>query len=231
MVTGDTQTPQSAEPKPGGPGLVSLKQLAYAELKRRILTGRLLPGTMFSERQLASELKMSKTPVHAALERLEADGLITVAAQQGIVVREVSPQDMVDHFEIREAIEPFVVARLARGLTVDQAGRLERNLKENREAVQALDIEGNVRLDAEFHLLLCEFLGNREITRVMSHIRERAHVVIHQISSRNPGRMAVSLAEHEAISAAILAGDGPAAAERMTAHLRYGLQSIYDRNV
>ena len=82
---------------------------------------RLAAGELLSERQLARSLKMSKTPVHAALERLEGDGLVTVTAQQGIVVRAISPQDIADHFEIREALETFVVSQ-ARRATDGRAG-------------------------------------------------------------------------------------------------------------
>ncbi len=200
----------------------SLKQRAYDEVKRRILSGEYPSGMLLSERQIASELAMSKTPVHAALERLEADGLVTVAAQQGILVRTISPQEMADHFEIREALEPFVVTRLAGRLTPEQARQLRANLRANRRAVRERDIAANVRLDAEFHLLLCEALGNQEITRVMAQIREKVHAVVHHISSRHPDRMAGSLAEHEAIVEALLAADGPAAADRMRTHLRNG---------
>ena len=229
MITDDPKMVRSESSESPERGSVSLKQRAYVELKRRILSGHLAPGMMLSERQLASELKMSKTPVHAALERLEADGLVTVAAQQGIMVRATSPQDMGDHFEIREALEPFVVAKLAGRLTAEQGRRLERNLRENRRAVRDADVEANVRLDAEFHLLLCEFLGNREISRVMAQIREKVQGAIHQITLLSPQRMAGSLAEHQAIADAVVAGDGPVAVDRMKAHLRYGLQCLYDR--
>ena len=156
---------------------------------------------------------MSKTPVHAALERLDADGLVTVAAQQGIMVHAISSEDIGDHFEIRDALEPFVVAKLAGRLSSEQVRRLERNLRENRRVVRNADVEANVRLDAEFHHLLCEFLGNREITRVMAQIREKVHTAIYQISSRQPQRMAGSVAEHQGIAAALIAGDGSAAME------------------
>jgi DNA-binding GntR family transcriptional regulator len=229
MIIDDKRRAGGSDPKEDG-GLVTLKQRAYVELKSRILSGRLSPGAMLSERQLATELKMSKTPVHAALERLEADGLLAVAAQQGIVVKAISSQDMVDHFEIREALEPFVVARLAGRLAAGQVRRLERNLRENRRAVRETDVDANVRLDAEFHLILCESLGNHEITRVMSQIREKVHSAIYRISSRQPERMAGSLAEHCGIADAIIAGDGLVAAERMKAHLRFGLQCTYDRH-
>jgi DNA-binding GntR family transcriptional regulator len=200
------------------------------ELKRKILAGELAPGMLLSERQLAGELRMSKTPVHAALERLQADGLVTVAAQQGIIVREISSRDIGDHFELRQAIEPFIVARLAGRLDADAIHRLERNLNEAQRAVTAGDVAANVRFDAEFHLLLCDFLGNREMARVMAQIREKAHNVIFQISSRHPERMATSLAEHVAITEAILDGDGPLASERMSTHLRNGIESMYQRD-
>lgn len=231
-MTTDAPSPLNASPTqpPKGDGAVSLKQRAYVELKNQILSGALPPGMLLSERHLAHTLKMSKTPVHAALERLEGEGLVTVAAQQGIMVRMISPQEIADHYEIREALETFVVSRLAGHLTAEQAGRLKDNLREHRRAVRRGDGAGNLRLDAEFHLLLCEFHGNREITRAMGQIRDKIHGVIHHISTRFPHRMKTSLAEHESIASALLAGDGPAAAERIATHLRNGLQSVYNRH-
>ncbi len=210
-------------------GSLSLKHRAYAALKDRLISGALTPGTLLSERRLAQSLKMSKTPVHGALERLEAEGFVTVTAQQGIIVRAVSPEEIADHFEIREAIETFVVARLAGKLTSEQAGRLKQNLAEHRRAVRQGDIAEHIRIDSEFHLHLCDCHGNKEITRAMGQIRDKIHRVMHHISTRFPVRMNGALSEHEAIVAALLAGDGPAAADRMTSHLRNGLQSVYDR--
>lgn len=219
-----------SSPSSTGSDVISLKQRAYVELKHQILSGLLAPGTLLSERQLARSLKMSKTPVHAALERLEGDGLVSVAAQQGIVVRAITPQDIADHFEIREALETFVVSRLAGRLTPEQVIRLKRNLGDNRKVVRQGDFAENTRLDSEFHLLLCEFHGNEEITRAMGRIRDKIRGVIHHISTRVPQRVKSSLSEHEAIVAALIAGDGPAATERMTTHLRNGLQSVYHRH-
>src|SRR5262249_30060590 len=152
-------------PSPTDRTAASLKHRAYAALKSRILSGALSPGTLLSERQLAQSLKMSKTPVHAALEKLEGDGLVTVTAQQGIVVRSISPEEIADHFEIREALETLVVSRLAGKLTTEQAGRLKRNLGAHRRAVRQGDIAEHIRIDSEFHLLLCDCYGNKEITR------------------------------------------------------------------
>src|SRR5947209_1231778 len=88
---------------------VLLKDRALAELKRMIRTGELSPGLFLTERQLADRLGMSKTPVRSALEQLEALGLVTVSPQQGILVREPSLPEVVDMFELRTAVEPYVV--------------------------------------------------------------------------------------------------------------------------
>ena len=92
---------------------ISLKEQAYGDLKRLILSGELAAGTVLSVRQLASQLEMSRTPLHAAIERLEADGLVALAPQQGVVVCELSIQDIANHYEIRQALEPYVMRRLA----------------------------------------------------------------------------------------------------------------------
>src|SRR5262249_52042289 len=95
-----------AHESPGGPsrlvpqaGRGLLKDRAYDEIKRYILNNDFPPGTFLAERQLAAQLGMSKTPVKAALERLELEGLICVSPQQGIVVRDLSVQEIADQYE------------------------------------------------------------------------------------------------------------------------------------
>ena len=217
-------------PLPADPGPESLKQRAYGVLKSRIVSGVFSPGALLSERQLAQSLKMSKTPVHAALERLEAEGLVTVTAQQGFVVRSITPEEIADHFELREALETFVVSRLAGKLTAAQAGDLKRNLADHRRALRQGDIAEHIRIDSEFHLLLCECYGNKEITRAMGQIRDKLHRVMHHISTRFPGRMSGALTEHEAIAVSLISGDGQVASEKMSTHLRNGLRSVYHRD-
>src|SRR6185437_11004753 len=72
--------PRLAEAAPGR-GL--LKERAYEEIRRLIVSGRLAAGTFLTERQLAAQLGMSKTPVRSALERLETEGFVRISPQQG----------------------------------------------------------------------------------------------------------------------------------------------------
>src|SRR5436190_23417940 len=104
-----------------------LQERAYEELKRLIQRGTYPPGTFTAGRQLAGQLGMSKTPIKSALTRLGLEGFVAVSPQQGIIVREPTVHEILDLFDIREALETFVVRRLAGRLTPEQASRLRDN--------------------------------------------------------------------------------------------------------
>ena len=203
---------------------VALKQQAYTELKALILSGELAPGAVLSVRQLAGRLDMSRTPVHAAIERLEADGLVTLAPQQGVVVREMSVQDIANHYEIRQALEPFVIRRLAGRLNSAQVQQLAENQSRHREAAERQQVGQLIELDAEFHQLLCSFQGNEEITLVMQQLRDKVQHVICRVARQFPDRISESYHEHQAIFNAIVQGDGQRAADLAYEHLELGRQ-------
>ncbi|MBS0264170.1 MAG: GntR family transcriptional regulator [Planctomycetes bacterium] len=206
-----------------------LKEQAYFDLKRLILSEAFEPGAFLSERQLAARLKMSKTPIKAALERLETEGFIGVSPQQGIVVQDLTLDEIADHFEVREALETYVVRRLSGKLTAEQTARMRANLDAQLATVEQLDVPANGQLDAEFHLLWCDFFGNRAIVEVMQQLRDRIHRIIARVNSRNPARLRESYEEHVRIAEAVIAGDGDLAARSIEEHLSYGKSCLLAR--
>lgn len=219
MMTSNINS-QNTVPAPVG----GLKKQAYLNLKQLILSGELPSGSVQSVRQLATQLEMSKTPVHAAIERLEAEGFLMLAPQQGVVIRELSIQDIVNHYELRQAIEPFVVRRLASRVTAPQLGIMQQNLSAFSRCLDNNDSQGAMAIDAEFHLLLCGFLQNEEIQRVMGQLCDKVRRVIHRVASQFPERLRASYSEHREIVDAISDGDAEKAAEAMNLHLEQGLQ-------
>ncbi len=205
---------------------VLLKEQAYEQLKGMLLDGTYLPGTFLSERKLAESLKMSKTPVRAALERLDQEGFIAVSPQQGIVVRDLSLREVREHYDIRIALETFIVRSLAGNLTAPQFDLLAQNLAEQRRCIVDSDVQSLANLDRDFHLLLARFLDNQEIVRVMEHQRDKAYRITNHISTMYPPRMQASYDEHQAIFMALQAADGEAAVAAMQAHLQNGRQFI-----
>src|SRR5262245_41181775 len=177
-----------------------LKDQAYEEIKRAILAGDFPPGTFLAERQLADRLGMSKTPVKAALERLELEGFITVSPQQGIVVRDLAVHEIADQYEIRAALETYILRATAGRLTPDQVERLRANLRAQEALRGTSCVHEGVAVDTKFHSLFAEFLGNQEILRVMRQLREKMQRVITKVFQLNPGRIDSNYGEHLAIA-------------------------------
>jgi DNA-binding GntR family transcriptional regulator len=203
-----------------------LKERAYNEIKRAILGTDFPPGTFLAERQLAERLGMSKTPVKAALERLELEGFITVSPQQGIVVRDLTVHEIADQYEIRTALETYVLRATAGRLTAEQVQRLRANLKAQAGLQGTGRVREGVALDTQFHTLFAEFLGNQEILRVMRQLRDKMQRVITKVFQLNPGRIDLSYEEHLAVAEAVIGGDGNRAAKLIEAHLERGKQLI-----
>jgi len=200
----------------------TLATRAYEDLKALFQDGTYSPGDFLTEGELARRLRMSKTPVRTALTRLEMDGFVTVSPQQGIVVREPSIHEIVDLFDIRMALETFVVRRLAGNLNPEQSARLRENLEQQGRAVKERDNEASTRLDTEFHLMLCEFLDNREILVAMERLRGKLHRIILGIQTKSPERIVDGWREHESIADAVLQGRCEQAAQRVVQHLEWG---------
>ena len=198
-----------------------LKDKAYAELKRRITEGHLAPGRFLAERGLAEELGMSKTPVRAAVGRLEMEGFLAVSPQQGIVVREPSFREITDHFDVRIALEAFVAQQLAGRLPEGLQASLRHILAEQRRHADAAGAEPYAAADAAFHRLLGEALGNGEMARLLGRQLDKLRRTIVQVLREDPARMRASTDEHARILDALAAGDGAGAAELMREHLNY----------
>ena len=90
----------------------SLKEQAYQAIKHRIITCASEPGQELSENAVANALKIGRTPVHQAFDRLHGEGLVDVQPRKGIVVRPINLDEVIEIIETRLLNETFAV-RLA----------------------------------------------------------------------------------------------------------------------
>lgn len=216
-------TPKSTSP----PARVLLKERAYQELRELIQTGFFPPHTSVSERQLVKQLGMSKTPIRAALENLESQGLVAVSPQKGVLIKDLSAREIAELFDVRNAIEPFIVSQLAkRSIAKKQIDLIKRNLAQQRKAAAKEDAEAATRLDIEFHHLLAQILDNQEMISWLERCFDKLQRSVLRINSLVADRLPKSTQDHEQIVDAIEKGDAEAAAQRMLAHLRYGRQFL-----
>jgi len=92
---------------------VSYKDQIYQYLKEAVVKGELLPGEVYSEKQFADKLNVSRTPVREAVLQLKNDDLIEIFNNRGFGVKATSPDDLRQILQARLAIEGYAVLCLA----------------------------------------------------------------------------------------------------------------------
>src|SRR5215212_4215455 len=135
-------------------------------LREDILAGRLEPGTELSEVALAREFGTSRGPLREALGRLASEGLVTITPRRGAVVTQLSREEFIDAYQVREALETLA-ARLAVPLMSDAEIAHLRELCELMERA-ARDDEVHIFFETNnsFHEALVRASGNQKLHEV-----------------------------------------------------------------
>ncbi|KQY60124.1 hypothetical protein ASD11_11570 [Aeromicrobium sp. Root495] len=190
----------------------------FLELRDAIVSGRLAAGSRHSIYRLAEELDVSRTPAREAVLRLADLGLVVVEKNRGVVVVGVSPQDVLDVFELRVLLEVPAAARAAREATPELAERLRVGLDAMRAAADVGDEQAFTEHDRALHGFVAAASGNvrleEEIRRLRGSIQARG------VSTIDTSRSIHAVAEeHAPLVDAIARGDASAAARAMLEHL------------
>ena len=187
-------------------------------LEDAIVSGRFAPGAKLDPEALAREFDCSRTPIREALQQLEASGLVRVAAKRGTFVSEWTVDELAERFEVMAELEAICARLAARRITEAELAELEAAHEACRRESEAGDIDAYYAENSTFHHCVYRATHNAFLEREAS----RLHAVLQpyrrmQLQVRN--RMARSLAEHDAVMAAIRSGDDQAAAEAMRNHV------------
>jgi DNA-binding GntR family transcriptional regulator len=197
----------------------SLGQRVYQTLRQSILSLEYRPGEILRKPEICEALGVSRSPVADAVARLQTEGLVDVIPQAGTFVARFSMQEIREGAFLREAIELAAIERVAEIITDDQLTLLRRNLTVQGALVTDGDIPGFYAMDAAMHELLLSFTGFARLSQVSetawAHVN-RARQLILPV----PGRIQATLAEHQAILAALEARDPVAARAAVRGHLR-----------
>lgn len=206
-----------------------LRIRAYGHIQGRILAGELPPGAVVSEQSIAAELGMSRTPVREAIRHLEREGMLSPIPRYGTVVRDLDRRDLGELFELREALEPFAVARAAGRLSREDIKALSgfcrqiRSLGAGLRGQSSLDAAGMRQLlaaDMGFHLTLLRAAGNSRLLKIVSDSRLLAGVLGARRQQHTRAVLLQTCREHTAILRAALKGDSAAAARLMARHIQ-----------
>ena len=181
--------------------------LAYREIKRRIMGNILPPGLQVLEQELAAQLGMSRTPVREALIRLEQEGLVEITPRRGMRVVPIAPDDMREIYEVLTCLECQAAERLAaRKPDRQEVLPLIEATDQMDQALDQGDLDAWAMADEQFHRELLALAGNRRLEVMALGVFDLAHRA-RMVTLRMRPLPRKSSADHRAVIEAILEGD------------------------
>lgn len=202
-------------PSPGSP--VASQRIADV-LARRILAGELAPGARIKQDELAAELDASRIPVREALRILESRGLVTLRANSGAWVAEMTLHDLGLSYQIREQIEPLLLSESLPRLT---GGDLDRMREIQSEIADTDDVEQFLVLDRAFHWAAYAGARAPQLSLMVERLWDTTQHY-RRAFARMTGtdRAWIINSEHELLIEAVTAHDLANAATVLTMHIR-----------
>ena len=194
---------------PGG----LIAERAYLELRDRIVTLRLAPGTVLREDALMADLGIGRTPLREAVKRLALENLVAVQPRRGTFVTEVDAADIMHITEVRAELEGYAAELAARRM--DKAARAEaRALLEELERpgsrLEDEDQDALIRVDQRIHRLTWEASRNPFLVETLERYFSLSLRIWYLVLDRVPG---LGHAVHDQVDLleALLERDGPRA--------------------
>jgi len=205
---------------------------ALLAVRELILEGILARGERISEVAVAERTGISRTPIRAALQRLEGEGLVEAIASGGYAVRSFSEREVFDAIEIRGVLEGLA-ARFAaeRGVTAEQIAPLETCIADIDVVVgDPLATEDGfsryMALNAQFHAMLVELADCPQLARqierasALPFASPSALVMAQSLRAESRRLIAVAHDQHHCVVEAIAAREGARAEAIMQEHAR-----------
>jgi DNA-binding GntR family transcriptional regulator len=138
----------------------TLTDRAYRELEEMIVTLRLSPGTVLSEQTLAARLKIGRTPIREALQRLARDGLVVIMPRRGVMVSEINLKLQLRLLEVRRELERLMASLAADRATAEERAAFAEVAQAMLKAATQADDIAFMRLDQRFNLLIAAAARN-----------------------------------------------------------------------
>ena len=187
------------------------------KIQSRILAGEYVGDEWLRQDALATEFGVSRTPVREALRRLQERGMLVVGASRSLVVAELSKQQVLELYAMREILEGSAARFAAQHASEAEIGILHRVLDEF--GTHADDARMLISLNRRFHRAVCEAAHNRYLIATLDGMHD-ALALLHSNTFRLPNRRTESDAEHRRIVRAIARRNADEAEQAARNHVR-----------
>ena len=202
----------------------------YKHITKELVTGRLCAGQKLSEQIIADECGTSRTPVREAVRRLTEEGVLYQVPSIGTFVSRMERNQLLDAYDVRQAIECHAIARAVRHLTKETRAELRRLCDDMHKIIVSIRNRKRPILtsdalitflsdDLTFHLLILKAAGNRLAIKIFTNAYQRNQFFGHHSHRRNLHHLAWVWRHHAKIERALRQGDPEKAVYWMRAHI------------
>ncbi|MDO4583981.1 MAG: GntR family transcriptional regulator [Planctomycetia bacterium] len=223
------------------------QEKVYDAIHRKLLTRELNPGMKISERKMAAELGVSRTPLREAVQILQQEGVLERQEDGTILVKQSSEEEILEVYEVRLILEPFCTQQAARRATTEGCLFLQECCRKETALITQME-SGEIsqedfaccrylimmEVEAPFHQKISEMAGNQLVAKMMNQLRllSRSWVMIpsweRTLAEDVANRRRVA-SEHEQIFQAIEARDEAVAYEAARFHVQNALDIILNQ--
>lgn len=197
----------------------TLSDIAYERVRQLIVDNYFPDNERLLETDIAKQLGMSRTPVREALHRLVSEGLLAHAPHRGVTVAHYDDAALSELYFVRAEMEALNAAQAAHHASLVELARMEELLNEEHDALQARDVARIVRINDEFHDMICQAAHNRYLHKIMHGIRDSV-ALFRRSTLTDVDRAHFAHDEHWIIFEAIRNKDAFAAAQASRQHTK-----------
>lgn len=206
----------------------SLGKLVRDDVLGMILRGEIKAGERINEPDVASRLGVSRVPVREALRELESSGLVEARKHSGVFVRVLGAGEVRGLYELRALLDGFAGRRSAQLAAADRvrlASALDDSVGRMEDAARTPNVSAYYSENLRFHWIMVEAAGNAALADTYRNIVQKLHLSRLTNLSQGMG-MAVSVAEHREIAAAVRAGDAARCEQIVADHVERAYQRL-----
>lgn len=187
-------------------------------LRDRILKGEYKIGEKIKENQIATEFKVSRTPIREAFKQLENEGLIDYIPNRGCFAKGFTRQDIEDIYAVRKALEIMAVEWAVSRISDEQIQGLQEQIELMEFYTAKKDSDKVLELNSAYHDIIYDAAGSRFMAQILrsykEYIEQTRKVILYE-----QAYLEEILKEHKAVLAAIKARDVEGAKKAMAEHL------------
>lgn len=213
----------------------SLSEIVTEKLRYAILSNQLKQGEIYSEKELALQFGVSRTPVREAMRLLLAEKIVLPVVGRGIKINQFSAHDLEEVFELRKTLEVAIVEKIANNINKNDLDIPRKHLEEQCLAFIKCNYSEIIRLNRLFHTSLCLIGGNSRMESVLNQTLDIIQITAKEfVLVPDKGQISVSdrgkkvMQEHQEILDGLLKGEAAQARQAMIQHLDQSLAATLE---